>query len=120
MCVFRRDMTMESVEALSKRALVGCFEYIRHGWAEILDWIQVIWKPLIKSIPRVILVANRWIISQFLSEEERAIIESQFWVIGQVSLVIGCWNVKFDPRLEKVTKRNLWVILSDFLGIVGT
>ena len=76
---------------------MGRFEYIRLGRAEILDWIRVIWKPLIKSISRVILVANHWIIFQFLSEEDREIIEIHFWVIGQGSLVLGGWHVGFDP-----------------------
>ena len=41
-CVFGRDVTMESVEALSKRALVGRFEFISLSRTEILDWIQVV------------------------------------------------------------------------------
>ena len=72
-------------------------------------------KPFLKSVSRVILLANRWIIFQFLSEEDRLVIEIQFCVIGHGSLVLERWHVGFDPLLSNMGKSHLWVVLPNFL-----
>ena len=81
-------MMMDTLEALAKRSLVGKFEFIKLSRAKILEWIRVVWNPFLKYVPRVILLANRCIIFQLLSEEDRWVIESQFWVVGHGLLVL--------------------------------
>ena len=114
MCVLGKDVTMDMVESLSLRSLVGKFEYTKLGWLTILAWIREVWKLVIRYIPQVVLLANGWIIFQFLYEEDRQIINRHLWVIGQGSLVLSRWHVGFDPQHEKLVKRHLWVILPDF------
>ena len=94
---------------------MGKFEFPKLSRDDILEGMRAVWKPLLKFVPRVILLANRWIIFQFLSEEDRMVIESQFLAIGHGSLVLERWHVGFDPLMSSLSKRHLWVILLNFL-----
>ena len=80
-CVLGKDITLDMVMALNKRALVGKFEYIKLSTLEILAWVREQWKPLIKKILQVLLLVNGWIISQFLFEEDKKVIRENVWVI---------------------------------------
>lgn len=59
-------------------------------------------------------LVNGWVLFQFLYEEDREIIEGQYWVLGQGSLVLRSWHVGFNPHTERLLRRHLWVILPDF------
>ena len=63
MCVLGRDVTMDSVVALSQRALVGKFKYIHPSREEILEWIIVSWNLFIVKLPRVLILVNGWLIA---------------------------------------------------------
>lgn len=51
---------------------------------------------------------------QFLSTEDRDIIESRYWIMGEGSLVLKRWYAGFDLRIEKLLGRHLWVIILGF------
>ena len=54
---------------------------------------------------------NDWMRFHFLTEESLQVILDRFRVVGKGSLVFFRWHTRFNPWKEKVTKRQLWVIL---------
>ena len=50
----------------------------------------------------------------FLSEEDRESIEGRYWMLGLGSLVLCRWHVGFDPCSERLVRRHLWVMLTDY------
>ena len=71
-------------------------------------------KPISNNAPRVIALVNDSFVFHFLSEEDRLAVEERFWVYSKGSMVLFWWSVDFDPRMAKLTKRHLWVILHRF------
>ena len=80
---------MDMVLALSQRALVGKFDFIKLSWKEIVTWIWDTWKLIIKDISPVMALDGSWnYIFHFLLEEDRCTIEKRLWVIGHGSLIM--------------------------------
>ena len=79
-----------------------------------LSWVREQWKPILKAVPRVLSLVNGWTLFQFLMEEDRAIVENRYWIIGEGSLVLKRWHLGFEPWSERMLQRHLWVILPDF------
>jgi hypothetical protein len=52
--VLRGDVGLDKVEALSKRALVGRFEYIAPTRVEVIRWINEVWNPFLGYFPRYV------------------------------------------------------------------
>lgn len=88
-CVLGNDVTIDMVLTLSQRDLIGRFEYIKPYRSDILAWVQECWKPLLKSVPKVLTLVNGWVLFQILSIEDREAFESQYWILGLGSLVLG-------------------------------
>ena len=55
------------------------------------------WNPILKFVLKVLTLVNGWVLFQFLSVEDKEVIESQYWILGVGSLVLGRWHVGFDP-----------------------
>jgi len=66
LCVMGKDVIIDMVLSLSKNSLVGKFEFIKLSRMEFMDWVSKKWKPIIKSMPRVLVLTNSWIYFQFL------------------------------------------------------
>jgi len=66
LCVMGKDVITDMVLSLSKNSLVGKFEFIKLSRMEFMDWVSKKWKPIIKSMPRVLVLTNSWIYFQFL------------------------------------------------------
>jgi len=66
LCVMGKDVIIDMVLSLSKNSLVGKFEFIKLSRMEFMDWVSKKWKPIIKSMPRVLVLTNSWICFQFL------------------------------------------------------
>ena len=58
--VLGQDMTIDMVVALSKRCLVGRFEYLKLSREAILSWVREHWRPLLKFVPKVLSLVNGW------------------------------------------------------------
>ena len=93
---------MEMVLSLTNRSLVGKFKFVKLTRLEILEWIRIKWKPIIKTFPRVLMLMNKWICFYFISEEDRKKIEERFWVIEKSSSVLMRWHSGFNPWKEKL------------------
>ena len=119
LCVLGKDMTCTMVEALSERALVGRFEYIKLTRVDILPWIRSKWKSFLTNIPRVMTLINGWVVFHFLLVEDREPIERHFWVINMGSLVLAPWTFGFDPQKTRMERRHLRVILPGFRFSIG-
>ena len=101
------------VLSLYNRALVGKFKFIKLSILEILEWIHLKWKSIIKEAARVFMLMNGWICFQFIFEEDRKKIDI-FWVIEKGSLVLNRWHSDSCPWKEKIKKRPLWVMFPVF------
>ena len=109
-----KRITIDMVFSLTNRDLVWKFEFVKLTRMDIMEWICLKWEPIIKTVPRVLMLMNRCIWFQFISEEDRKNIEEQFWVIEKGSLVHMRWNSRFKPWKEKLRKRHLYVMLQGF------
>jgi hypothetical protein len=65
-----KDITLERVSSLASKALVGKFFYIKMRKAQISQWIQDFWKPLVGYCLRYSLLSNHWLVFHFLVEED--------------------------------------------------
>ena len=93
---------------------MGRFEYVKISRLEILSWVREFCKLLLKSILKVVMLINGWVLFQFFSVEDKVIIESQYWILGLDPLVLGRWFVGFDPGSARVVHCHHWVIFLDF------
>ena len=98
------------VSKLTSNALVGKFEFIKITRLEFLDWVRLKWNPLIKTVPRDLMIMNDWICFHFLLAEDRMKIEERFRVIEKGSLVLTRWHIGFNLWKERLLKNNLWVM----------
>lgn len=114
LCLLGKDVTFDMVSALSKRTVIGKFEYLKPSRADILSWVRLKWKGVVNNIPRILQLSNGWLLFLFLSKEDRMVVESRYWILGMGSLVLDRWHTAFDPKKEVLNRRHLWVILSDF------
>jgi hypothetical protein len=57
-CSLGKDISMDRVSILSKRALIGKFFYAKVPKARLSVWIQDFWKPVLGYCSRVSLVSN--------------------------------------------------------------
>jgi hypothetical protein len=69
-CTLGKDIAMDRVASLSKRALVEKFYYMKMHKARLTSWLQDFWKPILGYCPRVSLLSNHWYIFHFLSEAD--------------------------------------------------
>ena len=53
-------MTLAMVHSISTNALVGKLEFVKLSRLELLDWVREKWKPLIKTILRVLMLMKGW------------------------------------------------------------
>ena len=109
--VVGRDIYMERVEALSRRALIGRLEYVSMEKKDWLSWATEFWKPFLTYVPTISLLVRGWIVFVFLEESHATDVLSRLWRVGNGSLVLDRWHVNFDPARERVKKRHLWAIL---------
>ena len=63
------DITLNKVEVLAKRDMVGRMEYLKLNRVEMLKWVTKNCKPLIDYIPQPIWLSNGWFFFIFLNEE---------------------------------------------------
>ena len=89
MCVLGHDVTIDMVSALSPCALVGRFEYFKLSRSVILAWVREVWKPILKTIPKVVMLINGWVPFQFLTIDDKTTIESQYQILGLGYLVLN-------------------------------
>ena len=89
MCVLGHDVTIDMVSALSPCALVGRFEYFKLSCSVILAWVREVWKPILKTVPKVVMLINGWVPFQFLTVDDRTTIESQYQILGLGYLVLN-------------------------------
>ena len=97
LCFLGKDVMFDMVLGISKRTLLGCFEYIRMSMPEIIAWMTACWKPLINYTPMVNILMNSWLSFHFLTEKSLQTIVERLWVIGKGSLVFFRWHAAFNP-----------------------
>ena len=102
---------LDRVSELCQRALIGRLEYCSLNKEEWVSWATQHWKPILTYVPTISLLANRWLVFVFLDDSDASRILDSLWTIGDGSLVLSQWHTNFDPVKERVTKRNLWVIM---------
>ena len=87
-CVLGQNVTVDMVLALSNRALVVRFEYLKLSRAFVISWVREYWKSLLISVPKVLTLVNGWTMFQFLTIKDCATVESRYWILGEGSLVL--------------------------------
>ena len=106
-----RDIYMDRVEALSRRALIGRLEYVSMEKKDWFSWASEQWKPFLTYVPAISLLVRGWVVFVFLEEAHASEVLSRLWRVGNGSLVLDRWHVNFDPARERIQKRHLWDIL---------
>ena len=106
-----RDIYMDRVEALSRRALIGRLEYASIEKKDWVSWASEFWKPFLSYVPSISLLVRGWIVFVFLEDSHASEVLSCLWRVGNGSLVLDRWHVNFDPMRERVKKCHLWAIL---------
>ena len=87
--VLGRDVMMDRVYELYRRALIGRLEYCTMTEDEWIDWATINWKPLINYIPIISLLANKWIFFVFIEKTDANCILNNRWTIQKGSLVVS-------------------------------
>lgn len=104
----------EKIQGLTDCALVGRMEHARVSYKMLKSWVFINWKPLLNYTPRFSFLVNGWIIFHLLSISDREILEEGLWIIVRGSLIFTRWHVGFNPLVERIRKRYLWVVLRGF------
>ena len=60
LCVLGKYITLAMVHSISANTLVGKLEFVKLSRLELLDWVREKWKPLIKTILRVLMLMKGW------------------------------------------------------------
>jgi len=113
-CVLGKDIDMDRVSSLSKKALIGKFFYSSLTKAQLSNWIMGFWKLVLGYSPRFRLLSNHWYIFHFLTKEDLMKILNSSWIINRGVLMLKRWVLGFDPLIETFSKRFLWMLLLDF------
>ena len=66
--VVGRDIYMDRVEALSRRALIGRLEYVSMEKKDWFSWASEYWKPFLSYVPAISLLVRGWVVFVFLEE----------------------------------------------------
>lgn len=82
-----KEQTLERVEGLSRRVLVGFMEYLNMSRMELLQWAQDTWKPLVDYYPCIFSLPKGWFAFVFLWKEHAERVLNSFWLINEGSLV---------------------------------
>ena len=69
---------------------------------------------IINYVPTISLLANNWVVIEFIDAVDASCILGNLWTVSKGSLVLSRWHFGFDPLTEKVTIRHLWVLLPAF------
>ena len=77
-----RDIYMDRVEALSRRALIGRLEYVSLEKKDWVSWATEYWKPFLTYVPTIILLVRGWIVFVFLEESHASEVLSRLWRVG--------------------------------------
>lgn len=109
-----RDVTFDMVLGLSKRALLGRFDYVKMARPTLIRCMMTSWKPPIKYTPKVYVLVNGRFCFHLLTEDSLRKILDRYWVVDEGSLVFYRLHVGFNSWKEKIIKRHLWVLLPGF------
>ena len=66
--VVGRDIYLDKVEALSRRALIGRLEYVSMEKKDWFSWETEHWNPFLTYVPAISLLARGWIVFVFLED----------------------------------------------------
>ena len=107
-------MEIDKVQSYAQRALVGRIEFVRITRAAMLAWMREAWVPVIGYTLRFTFLLNGWCSFHFLEELDAIIILRGIWLIKHGSLMLSRWYVGFDPIIEPIKKRHLWLLMPGF------
>jgi hypothetical protein len=105
------DIPISNIPQLLGKTLVGRFQGKSPGEKALACWMQNHWKPIIGYVPKIHLLARRWISFSFLSDEDCEEIHRKNWSWGPSGLSLKPWTVDFDPLKESTTVMKVWEIL---------
>jgi len=108
------DITMNKVENLSSKALVGKQIYIKMKKPKLKQWIWDYWKTRVGYCLRFILPSNHWIVFHFLEVGDMLKILEFPWILGRGVLMLKRWEPIFSPYLESFSKICVWMFLPYF------
>jgi hypothetical protein len=71
------------------------------------------WFPIIGYVPDYLTLPCGWFGLTFKILEDAELILSSFWDYDGGSLMLKRWHTAFDPTIEYVSHRHIWVLLPD-------
>jgi len=105
------DIDLGSVLQMSKTTLVGRVLGQTFSRRTVVAWVEEKWKPLIGSVPVVVILNRGWFAFKFNSEEELKRILNLNWHLNHAPVLMKRWHPMFDASRERVDESPIWVRL---------
>jgi len=105
------DIDLGSVLQMSKNTLVGRVLGQSFSRRTVVAWVEEKWKPLLGSVPVVVVLNRGWFAFKFKCEEELIRILNQYWHLNHAPVLMKRWHPRFDASRERVDESPIWVRL---------